>query len=219
MEIYDFNSVIVPPIPMWKRCVDLFFSSIALIFLLPVFLVIGVLIKLTSPGPVFFRQKRIGYRNKEFTIYKFRTMFVNADEKTHINYVKQLMKNDLDDDISSPMKKLPNDKRITPLGHLLRMTYVDELPQLFNVIKGEMSLVGPRPDLVELVYNYKQWNLARHDTLPGMTGLWQICGKNDLSFKDMVRLDIKYSRIKSVWVDIKIIFLTPIKIITRKITD
>jgi len=192
------------PIPYWKQAVDAVGSLLLLTVLSPVFLLISLVIKIVSPGPVFYRQERIGHMGKRFTFWKFRTMHVNNDETGHKKYLSQLIESD------APMKKLDDgrDNRIIPFGKLLRSSCLDELPQLINVLLGDMSLVGPRPCLPYEAEKYLQWHARRFDTVPGMTGLWQVSGKNRLTFKEMIRLDIRYSREMSPWLDAKILLLT-----------
>jgi lipopolysaccharide/colanic/teichoic acid biosynthesis glycosyltransferase len=192
------------PIPIWKRVVDFCGAILFLILLSPVFLMIALFIKIVSPGPVYYRQERIGYLGKRFTFWKFRTMHVNSDMERHRQYLSHLIETD------KPMTKLDDrkDNRIIPFGKFLRTSCLDELPQLFNVLKGDMSLVGPRPCLPYEAEEFHQWHTRRFDTVPGMTGLWQVSGKNHTTFKEMVRLDIRYSKKISPWMDAKIILLT-----------
>lgn len=192
------------PIPFWKQLLDVFGGVLLLTLLSPVFLLVTLVIKIVSPGPVFYRQERIGYMGKTFTFWKFRTMHVNNDETGHKQYLSQLIQGD------APMKKLDDgrDNRIIPFGKFLRSSCLDELPQLINVLVGDMSLVGPRPCLPYEAEKYLQWHARRFDIVPGMTGLWQVSGKNRLTFKEMIRLDIRYSREMSPWLDAKILLLT-----------
>ncbi len=191
-------------IPGWKQLVDVVGSLLLLVVLSPVFLLISLLIKVVSPGPVFYRQERVGYMGKTFTFWKFRTMHNNNDATGHKQYLSHLIKGDV------PMKKLDDgrDNRIIPFGKILRSSCLDELPQLVNVFLGDMSLVGPRPCLPYEAEEYLQWHARRFDTVPGMTGLWQVSGKNRLTFKEMIRLDIQYSREMSPWLDAKVLLLT-----------
>lgn len=190
--------------PVWKRCLDLFLLLLGLPVILPVMLVVALLIKLVSKGPVFFRQERIGYRGKPFTCWKFRTMHVNADPGLHREYVGKLIANDL------PLVKLDlrGDKRVIPLGRFLRTSCVDEIPQLINVMLGEMSIVGPRPCME---YEYNQllpWHRQRFNSPPGMTGLWQIKRRSGTSFSEMMQLDLHYVANRSFWLDLSIILQT-----------
>ena len=207
-------------IPMWKRTLDIVGSFFGLIIFSPLFLAIGILIKIVSPGPVFFKQTRIGYGAKEFNFWKFRTMKVNVDTSGHQEYLCELINEEDEDGAESvkPMAKLDCDNpNIIPFGHFLRNSCLDELPQLINVLFGEMSLVGPRPPIPYEVEEYLIWHKNRFDGLPGMTGLWQVSGKNRLSFKEMIRLDIQYERQMSLLTDLKILFLTPFAILNEYI--
>ena len=195
-------------IPLWKRSMDIVVSLISLILLSPVFLVVAGLIKTVSRGPVFFCQERVGYLGKAFCFWKFRTMKANASESDHQKHVLQLINGDSGGAGDKPMEKLTNDCRIIPFGKFLRKTCIDELPQLINVLCGQMSLVGPRPCLPYEASEYHLWHTERFNTLPGMTGLWQVSGKNRLTFKEMIRFDITYALKRSLWLDIKIIFKT-----------
>jgi lipopolysaccharide/colanic/teichoic acid biosynthesis glycosyltransferase len=198
-------------IPLWKRFFDILSASFLLILLLPLFISIALLIKIVSPGPVIYRQERIGLRGRRFEFLKFRTMKVAANDSRHRQYLKNLIVgSENQQGKASPMKKLDSiDPNIIRFGGFLRSSCLDELPQLINVLRGEMSLVGPRPPIPYEVYDYKQWHCARFNCLPGMTGLWQVSGKNRLSFPEMVRLDIRYARNMSLWQDIKILLSTP----------
>jgi lipopolysaccharide/colanic/teichoic acid biosynthesis glycosyltransferase len=210
MPIAELKPLLVPPIPIWKRVMDIGISLLVLVICSPLFVFIALLIKMVSPGPIFFKQQRVGYLGKPFTFWKFRTMKVNADTSIHQQYVKNLIQSDSDKGVEKPMVKLDsaNDPRIIPFGQFLRKTCLDELPQLFNVLRGNMSLVGPRPCIPYEAQNYLPWQLKRFDTIPGMTGLWQVSGKNSTTFKEMVRLDITYIRLRSFWLDVKIILKT-----------
>ena len=201
-------------IPLWKRAIDIAGSVLALILLSPLLLAVPILIKIVSPGPVLFRQDRVGYRGKVFTIWKFRTMHVNADPTPHRDYVQGLINNE------NIMTKLDHgkDHRIIPFGNLLRATGIDELPQLINVFLGDMSLVGPRPCLSYEVQEYSPWQMRRFDAVPGLTGLWQVSGKNRTTFKEMMRLDIGYAKKRAFRLDM-IIFLKTIPAIVRQVAD
>ena len=190
--------------PTWKRAADLLFILVSLPFLLVISGVMAIYIKLVSPGPVFFRQQRIGHRGARFNLLKFRTMHVGADIGGHKNY--------LDDLISSgdkPMNKLDqNDSRLIPMGKWIRASGLDELPQLFNVLRGEMSVVGPRPCTDYEYQHYKTWQKERFNAVPGLTGLWQVSGKNKTTFNEMINLDIAYAREQALWLDVRIIART-----------
>jgi lipopolysaccharide/colanic/teichoic acid biosynthesis glycosyltransferase len=204
-------------IPLWKRGLDLFGSIIGLIFLSPLFFIIALIIKVVSPGPVFFKQERIGYGGKAFSLIKFRTMELNTKTEIHQNYCAELINGDCEDQNSDrPMIKLDDaDPNIIPFGKIIRKACLDELPQFINVLCGDMSLVGPRPPIPYEVQEYLHWHKGRFDAIPGMTGLWQVSGKNQLSFKEMVRLDIRYSRNLTLFLDLKILLMTPYAIISQ----
>ena len=191
-------------VPSWKRVLDPLIIVMALPVILPVLLLIALYIKLTSRGPVLFRQERIGYYGQPFVIFKFRTMHVNAPTMAHEQYLKQLMSS------SQPMIKMDSngDSRLIRGGGLLRAMGLDELPQLINVLRGEMSLVGPRPCTAYEYEQYSPWHSRRLETLPGLTGLWQVSGKNKLTFEQMVALDIHYAERSSVWLDLQIMLRT-----------
>jgi lipopolysaccharide/colanic/teichoic acid biosynthesis glycosyltransferase len=188
----------------WKRALDIFLILLALPFLIPLALFIALLIRSVSTGPVLFRQERIGYLGRRFMCFKFRTMFVDADTTTHQGHLQQLMNS------NTPMQKMDSkgDPRIIPFGLLLRASGLDELPQLINVLRGEMSLVGPRPCLPYEYDNHLPWQKKRFGTVPGLTGLWQVSGKNKTTFVEMIQLDIKYAKNKNLWWDLKIILMT-----------
>ena len=202
----------VDGIPAWKRALDIVGAAVGLALLSPLFLVVAALIKIVSPGPVFFRQERVGFLAKRFRLWKFRTMHVHNDESTHKQYLADLIAGDAED---KPMTKMDDDPRIFRFGNLLRKSCIDELPQLINVLLGEMSLVGPRPPIPYEADEYLSWHNGRLDTVPGMTGLWQVSGKNRLTFTQMTRLDIRYTRRRSLLLDLRIILLTPVAIFTQ----
>jgi lipopolysaccharide/colanic/teichoic acid biosynthesis glycosyltransferase len=191
-------------IPLWKRGLDIFGSLFGILLLLPIFLSVALYIKLVSKGPVFYTQERVGFKGKSFTFFKFRTMHYHNDESFHTNHALDFItRSDV------PMEKLDDhDPRIIPGGRILRRTCIDELPQLFNVLRGDMSLVGPRPCIPYEAEKYLRWHAQRFDVMPGCTGLWQVSGKNKLSFHTMVSLDIAYMRKMSLWFDLKLILLT-----------
>jgi exopolysaccharide biosynthesis polyprenyl glycosylphosphotransferase len=202
-----------------KRGVDLVGSLALLTVLSPLLLLIALLVKRRSPGPVFFRQERVGQQGRPFTILKFRTMRVDADDSIHRQFVTEFIKagNRVEEPGKSGLFKITNDPRITPIGRVLRKTSLDELPQLWNVVKGEMSLVGPRPLLSYEVEQYKPWHHRRtFAAKPGITGLWQVAGRSRTTFDEMVRLDIRYARNRSLWTDIKILLATPQVVIAGK---
>jgi len=191
-------------LPTWKRALDLCVILLALPVAAPLLLLIALTIKVVSRGPIFFRQPRVGYLGRPFVCFKFRTMLDGASPAVHQDYFKQLMESD------EPMTKMDSkgDPRLIPLGSLLRATGLDELPQLLNVIRGEMTLVGPRPCTPFEYGHYQDWQKQRFQTFPGMTGLWQVSGKNRTTFKEMIRLDISYAERKSFLLDVGIILKT-----------
>jgi len=198
-----------------KRIMDIIGSVVAIILFAPVILIIAIAIKLTSKGPVFFRQERIGQHGKPFVLLKFRSMFMNNDTSVHQEwfqnfYTGNAQRHKTGDDNGNGTFKLPNDPRVTSLGRLLRRTSMDEVPQFFNVLKGEMSLVGPRPPIRYEVDAYKAWHRGRIlQAKPGITGLWQVNGRSRVAFDEMVRLDLRYARTWSIWLDIQILLKTP----------
>jgi exopolysaccharide biosynthesis polyprenyl glycosylphosphotransferase len=203
-----------------KRALDVCVSAALLAVLSPLFLAIALLVKLKSPGPVFFRQSRVGRHGKQFTMLKFRTMHVHADHAIHKEFVSQLIKGSAPSS-GDPAKdtpfKIANDPRVTAVGHVLRKTSLDEFPQLWNVLLGDMSLVGPRPPLMYEVEQYRPWHYRRIlEAKPGMTGLWQVSGRSRTTFDDMVRLDLRYAKDCTAWTDIKILLATPKAVISGK---
>jgi lipopolysaccharide/colanic/teichoic acid biosynthesis glycosyltransferase len=204
--------------PIWKRCIDIIGAVFGLAITLPILILISGLIKTVSHGTILFKQERIGYAGKKFTFFKFRTMKMDVDSSAHQQYLSDLINNTQYVEFESPMAKMDADNtQIIPFGRILRKTYLDELPQLINVLRGEMSLVGPRPPIPYEVEEYRWWHKGRFDAVPGMTGLWQVSGKNSLTFKEMVRLDIQYSKTVSFMVDLKILLKTPYAIISELI--
>jgi len=202
--VEELESQFLCKIPFWKRAIDVAGSLLALILLTPLFLLVALLIKVVSPGPVFFRQDRLGYLGKMFTVWKFRTMHLNADTTIHKEYLRDLINNE------KSMTKLDNgrDNRIIPFGGILRASGIDELPQLINVLLGDMSLVGPRPCIPYEAKEFDPWQKRRFDAVPGLTGLWQVSGKNKTTFKQMMRLDIAYAKKRAFRMDMKIFLKT-----------
>ena len=193
-----------------KRALDVVGSSALLLAFSPVFLCISILVKLTSRGPVFFRQQRIGEGGRPFMMIKFRTMQVNADERIHQQYVESFINSSGALVEKSVVFKLVDDPRVTRIGHFLRRSSLDEFPQFWNVLKGEMSLVGPRPALPYEVASYKGWHRRRlFEAKPGITGLWQVTGRSRTTFDEMVRLDLRYAKNHSLWTDLRILLATP----------
>jgi lipopolysaccharide/colanic/teichoic acid biosynthesis glycosyltransferase len=203
LSINSIEELILPDgAPAWKRAYDIFGSFILLVVFSPVLAAVAMYIKIVSPGPVLFRQERVGYLGRPFTMIKFRTMKTGSDNVTvHQDYLKDLIGSD-----DKAMTKLDTaiDNRLIPLAGLLRRTCIDELPQLINVLRGDMSLVGPRPCLDYEAEEYASWQRRRFHTVPGMTGLWQVSGKNRLTFKEMMRLDIRYATRKNAGMDLMI---------------
>ena len=196
-----------------KRIIDIIGSIIGIVLCAPLMLVIAAGIKLTSPGPVLFRQERLGFLGKSFTFLKFRSMRVDSDPSIHQEYVNKLIKGQTEQinrgTSEKPLYKLTEDPRITPFGKFLRKTSLDELPQFFIVLKGDMSLVGPRPPIPYECDVYKRWHCRRVlEVKPGITGLWQVSGRSSTTFEEMVRLDLAYVRNWSLWLDFKIILKT-----------
>jgi lipopolysaccharide/colanic/teichoic acid biosynthesis glycosyltransferase len=197
-----------------KRGMDFLGSALALLLLSPLLLTIALAIKLTSPGPVLFRQKRIGQYGAPFTCLKFRSMHAVNDPQIHMEYVKRFVAGKVQPQTSGSngktIYKLTDDPRLTPIGRLLRKTSLDELPQFFNVLRGEMSLVGPRPAVPYEFEAYDVWHRRRLlEVRPGLTGLWQVNGRSRLPFDEMVRLDLRYATTWSLWLDLKILLRTP----------
>lgn len=188
------------PLPVWKRALDLIVAPPVLLILSPLMLVLGLAVKLTSRGPVFFKQERAGIRGKPFICWKFRTMVADAESQK-----KDLLQYNERSGVAFKMK---NDPRVTRVGRFLRKTSLDELPQLFNVLRGEMSLVGPRPLPVEEALQQDTWHNTRLDVAPGMTCLWQVSARHNNSFDTWARLDIEYVRNRSLWLDLKLLLLT-----------
>lgn len=183
-----------------KRLIDIIGSLVGLILLSPLLLILCVAIKLDSKGPIIFAQKRIGKNGVPFYMYKFRSMIVDAEER--LGALKE--KNEM----SGPMFKIKDDPRITKVGKFIRKTSMDELPQLLNILKGEMTFVGPRPNLPKEVENFDDWMKIKLIAKPGLTCYWQVMGRNDVDFEDWMRLDLKYVQDRNTWLDIKLIFKT-----------
>jgi lipopolysaccharide/colanic/teichoic acid biosynthesis glycosyltransferase len=202
-----------------KRLIDVLGSLSLLVMFSPVFFIVAAAIKLTSRGPVLFRQKRIGEHGTPFTFLKFRSMYMNNDSSEHKEYVHQLIAGQAEkksgNGNGTGVFKLTNDPRITPVGKILRRSSLDELPQLLNVLRGEMSLVGPRPPVSYEVEAYATWHRRRLlEAKPGITGLWQVQGRSRMEFDDMVRLDLRYVRNCSPLLDLKILLQTPKAVIS-----
>jgi len=196
-----------------KRVMDIIGSAVAIVLFSPLFFLIAALVKLTSKGPVLFKQERLGQFGRTFTFLKFRSMHVNNDRKIHQEFMQRMISGAYDgktQDGSKPVYKMKNDPRVTRVGRFIRRMSLDELPQFFNVLKGDMSLVGPRPPLAYEYEEYDVWHRRRVlEIKPGITGLWQVNGRSRVGFDDIVRLDLRYARGWSLWLDLKILAQTP----------
>jgi len=208
-----------PTYHYYKRMLDLALVGLSALFLIPVMIAIAILIKLDSSGPVFYRQQRVGSKrticNGEviwetipFRIFKFRSMYVDTDDAIHQEHVRAWINGELNDNESGAAAKVQNDPRITRMGHFIRKTSLDELPQLINIVLDDMSLVGPRPVPEYEVAQYRQEDYIRLKALPGLTGLWQVAGRGNVSFEEMMELDTEYVRTRTFWKDITIILRT-----------
>ncbi len=200
----DFQDAPVHGVPGWKSSLDITCILLALPIWLPLMILLMLVTRLASPGPIFYRQKRVGLGGRHFLIWKFRTMKVSADTETHERHLEELIR------IGCPMTKLDayGDPRLAPFGWILRASGLDELPQIFNVLCGEMSLVGPRPCLPNEFAHYQPWQKERANGLPGLTGYWQVNGKNKTTFNEMIAMDLFYLKNVSFLLDLKIIFKT-----------
>ena len=183
-----------------KRAIDIIGAGSGLLLLSPVIAIVACAVKFTSKGPIFFSQKRVGKNGKLFDMYKFRSMVVNAEE------LKEKLAHQ--NEMSGPMFKMKDDPRVTKVGKFIRKTSLDELPQLWNVLKGDMSLVGPRPSLPKEVKQFEEWMYKRLTVKPGLTCYWQVSGRNNIDFEDWMKLDISYVEDRNLWIDIKLIFKT-----------
>ena len=196
-----------------KRGMDIIGAFFGLLVVSPIILIAAIAVKLTSPGPIIFKQSRLGMKGARFPFLKFRSMYWNVDDRIHREYITDLIGGDLDKinqgDATEPIYKMKSDPRVTKVGKIIRKSSIDELPQLFNVLRGEMSLVGPRPPIPYEVEKYEPWHLRRIlEVKPGITGLWQVDGRSKTSFDDMVRLDLRYAQNWSLWLDVKILLKT-----------
>lgn len=200
MELKFENKQNLKVYEICKRTIDIIGAGLGLILLSPIIAVVACAVKFTSKGPVFFSQKRVGKNGELFEMYKFRSMVVNAEE----------LKENLEEqnEMSGPMFKIKDDPRITKVGKFIRKTSIDELPQLWNILKGDMSLVGPRPSLPKEVEQFDNWMFKRLSVRPGLTCYWQVSGRNNIDFEDWMKLDIKYVEERNLWIDIKLIFKT-----------
>lgn len=205
--VRPMEALFIQPLPLWKRSIDIVGAAAALLLLSPVFLLVAVAIKLTSPGPVFFFQQRRGWGGRRFTIYKFRSMTIDAEEKH-----RWLMGFNEQD---GPAFKMKFDPRVTRIGGFLRKTNIDELPQFWNVLKGDMSLVGPRPLICPEADACALWQRRRLDMTPGITGIWQVHGSRD-NFDEWIRMDLRYLRTRTLWGDVKLLLQTVPALIGRR---
>jgi len=200
----DFPDAPVHGVPGWKSALDITCILLSLPIWLPLMILLMLVTRIASPGPIFYRQKRVGLGGRHFFIWKFRTMKLSAETQTHEHYFKELMQADC------PMTKLDahGDPRLAPFGRVLRASGLDELPQIFNVLFGEMSLVGPRPCLPNEFAHYEPWQRERVNGLPGLTGYWQVNGKNKTTFNEMIIMDLFYLKNRSILLDLKIMLKT-----------
>lgn len=199
---FDLRDLLGWKLPRWKRALDIVGSSLGLLLLLPLFVLISLTIRGVSKGPIFFRQERVGYLGRPFSIWKFRTMAVRPADSEHERHVRTLIRQ------NEPLQKIDNRLPVIPFGGFLRASAMDELPQLINVFRGEMTLVGPRPDVPYAAAEYHHWHSSRILCVPGMTGLWQVSGKNETTFEEMVRLDLRYLNQMSLALDLQIMLRT-----------
>jgi lipopolysaccharide/colanic/teichoic acid biosynthesis glycosyltransferase len=205
-----------------KRIIDVIGSIAGIVIFSPFFILIPIFIKLTSRGPIFFRQERVGQYEKNFMFLKFRSMYSGNNEDVHKEFVHNLILKKTpcdagDNGSGQKVFKITNDRRVTPIGKILRKTSMDELPQFFNVLRGEMSLAGPRPPIPYELQKYDSWHRRRVlEIKPGITGLWQVMGRSSTTFDEMVRLDLQYATNWSLWLDIKILLKTPWAIVAGK---
>ncbi len=196
-----------------KACMDRLCAAGFLVLLSPVMAAIALSVRLDSPGPILFRQERVGEGGRVFIIYKFRTMHNGADTSVHQNHVAKYIRGE---GTTLPVRKIEKDVRVTRLGRILRKSSLDELPQLFNVLRGELSLVGPRPPIPYEVEEYEEWHMRRLQVKPGITGLWQVTARSQTSFDQMVFLDIKYIQERSLLLDILILLKTIPAVVSGK---
>jgi lipopolysaccharide/colanic/teichoic acid biosynthesis glycosyltransferase len=201
-----------------RRLFDLAFATTMILLLAPILIAVAIAVRIDSRGPALFRQRRVGYREREFTLYKFRSMRLDADPRGHQDYVTALINGEENttEGGRQNLYKLAVDNRITPVGRWIRRWSLDELPQLFNVVIGDMTLVGPRPAIPYEVAEYPSWYLKRFSVKPGLTGFWQVSGRNERTYEEMVRLDIEYTERRSVPLDLSILVKTPWVVLTRK---
>ena len=199
-----------------RRTLDIGVAAVVLLLMAPVIAVVALTVRLSSPGPVFFRQRRLGRSMRPFTVLKFRTMRADADSALHRDYVRSLIGTDAPENPPDNLYKLVVDPRVTKVGRFLRSWSLDEIPQLWNVLRGEMSLVGPRPVIEYEVEQYPDWYLRRFAVKPGLTGLWQVSGRNERTYEEMVRFDVEYAERRSLWMDLRILARTAIVVMRRQ---
>ena len=200
----ELSATSVRSVPGWKAGLDITCILLLLPLWLPLMILLMLVTRIASPGPIFYRQKRVGLDGRHFSIWKFRTMRLSAETQPHERYFENLMR------VDRPMTKLDayGDPRLAPFGRVLRASGLDELPQIFNVLHGEMSLVGPRPCTPNEFAHYEQWQRRRVNCLPGLTGYWQVNGKNKTTFRQMIVMDLVYLKNMSIWLDLKIMLKT-----------
>jgi lipopolysaccharide/colanic/teichoic acid biosynthesis glycosyltransferase len=213
-------SVPIAPTPtsyrIAKRVLDLGASALALLVMSPVMLTVAAAVRIESRGPILFHQERIGLGGRRFTLFKFRSMEVAADEEEHRAYVSRLLRPETADPDAGTWQPIAADRRVTRVGSFLRRSHLDELPQLLNILRGDMSLVGPRPPIPYEVELYQPWHLRRLSVMPGLTGLWQATGWGKLTFDEGVRLDLEYVDRRSFWLDLWILTRTAWQILTGR---
>lgn len=224
IRIGPASSLIIPVAPtpagyrVAKRSLDLVAALLGLLLASPILLVVAIAVKLESRGPILFRQQRLGLGGRPFIVFKFRTMFTSAEEERHRDHVRELIRGDATPRQAGGEVWLPirSDPRVTRLGAFLRRSHLDEFPQLINIVRGEMSLVGPRPPIPYEVEVYQPWHLRRLAVIPGLTGLWQATGWGRLSFDEGVTLDLEYIDHRSFWLDLRLILRTLWQILTGR---
>jgi lipopolysaccharide/colanic/teichoic acid biosynthesis glycosyltransferase len=199
-----------------RRTLDIGVAAVVLLLMAPVIAVVALTVRLSSPGPVFFRQRRLGRSMRPFTVLKFRTMRADADSALHRDYVRSLIGTDAPENPPDNLYKLVVDPRVTRVGRVLRSWSLDEVPQLWNVLRGDMSLVGPRPVIEYEVEQYPDWYLRRFAVKPGLTGLWQVSGRNERTYEEMIRFDVEYAERRSLWMDLRILARTAIVVMRRQ---
>ena len=220
----DFSQPLTEPKRVYeliKRVQDTVLAATALVLLGPIWLLIAFLVKATTPGPAIYRQRNVGRYGRQITLYKFRTMYANSDDAIHRRAVARFVKGEAEETIEQngqnvKVYKMTQDPRITPIGRFMRKSGLDEIPQLFNVVKGELSLVGPRAPLLYEYAHYSERHKKRLEVMPGITGLWQVTARSMVPFEQMVDIDLDYANRRSYWLDLKIMLLTPYVLITGK---